>query len=251
MTPGALAAALGAGVAAGTINTVVGSGTLVSFPVLLALGLPPLTANVSNTIGLAPGNISGVIGYRRQLLGQERRAVTLAVVSVTGGLVGAALLLLFPASVFKRAVPVLILAACVLVLLQPLVRRLASRWQAAPSPGTGGWAVRAGVLAVAVYGGYFGAAQGVILMGILPLALHDDLQRLNALKNVLTMSANLAAAVLFAVEASVSWPAAAAVAVGSIIGGQVGARVGLRLSPAVLRAVVVAVGVAAAVRLLV
>ena len=249
MTPGVFVAVLGAGVAAGAINTVVGSGTLITFPVLLALGIPPLTANVSNTIGLAPGGISGAVGYRHQLVGQRGRAATLAVVALVGGLLGAVLLLTLPSSVFKRALPGLILAACVLVLLQALSRRLASRWRAAS--GKGGWGLRGGTLAVAVYGGYFGAAQGVILMSILPMALHDGLQRLNALKNVLAMAANLAAAIVFVAAAPVSWPAAAAVAAGSIVGGQVGARVGMRLSPGVLRGVIVAVGVAAALRLLV
>lgn len=251
MRPDELLAIFAAGVAAGSINTVVGSGTLITFPVLLALGLPPLTANVSNTVGLAPGGISGVVGYRTELKGQGRRAATLAIASLAGGLAGAALLIAFPASAFRRAVPVLILVASVLVLVQPLVSRLVSRWRARPSSGSGGWGLRCGVFVVAIYGGYFGAAQGVVLMGMLPIALPENIQRLNALKNVLAMSANLAAAVLYAAVAPVSWPAAAAVAVGSIVGGQVGARLGMRMSPVVLRTVVVAVGVAAAIRLLV
>lgn len=251
MTPAALAAIFGAGVAAGTINTVVGAGTLVTFPVLLALGLPPIQANVSNTVGLAPGGISGTLGYRRELKGQRRRALPLAIAALAGGLAGAALLLAFPASVFKRTVPVLILAACALVLLQPLVRRFIARRKSTPTSGNGGWPMRIGAFAVAVYGGYFGAAQGVILMGLLPIAIHDNLQRLNALKNVLSTAANLAAAVVYVAATSISWPAAAAIALGSIVGGQIGARVGLRLSPGLLRVVVVAVGVAAAVRLLV
>lgn len=250
MTPLDALAALGAGIAAATINTVVGSGTLVTFPVLLALGYPPLVANVTNTVGLVPGGWSGVAGYRRELVTQERRALFLAIPALAGGLVGSALLLELPASVFKGAVPVLILVACALVLLQPLVRKVLAG-HGTERTGNGGWLLRVGAFLVGIYGGYFGAAQGVILMSILGIALYETMQRLNALKNVLALAANMAAAVVYAVVAPVSWPVAGVLCAGTLLGGVVGARVGRRLSPQVLRGVIVAVGVAAAIRLLV
>lgn len=249
MTPADAAAALGAGIACGTINTVVGSGTLVTFPVLLALGYSPLVANVSNTVAVAPGGASGVVGYRRELRGQRRRVVTLGLAGLAGGLVGAALLLALPASVFKGAVPVLILVACALVLLQPLVRRVVEARGRGGSE-HGGWGVRVGVFLNAIYGGYFGAAQGVILMSLLGMTLSESLQRLNALKNVLAFAANIAAAVVFAVAAPVSWPIAGVLTVGTIVGGYIGAKIGRRLPPRVLRGLIVLIGVVAAVRLL-
>jgi uncharacterized membrane protein YfcA len=250
MTAGAAAAAVGAGIAAGTINTVVGSGTLVTFPVLLGLGYGPLVANVSNSIGLVPGGVSGVIGYRRELVDQGRRVLVLSIFALMGGLIGGALLLELPASDFRHAVPVLILVACGLVVVQPVLRKALPRRDREGGPFSR-WALRSASLAVAVYGGYFGAAQGVILISVLGLAVRDSLQRLNAVKNVLALMANTAAGVVFAVAAPVSWPAAAAIAAGSILGGVLGARIGRRLSPAVLRGVVVVVGLVAAVRLLV
>ncbi len=249
VTPADAAAAFGAGIAAGTINTVVGSGTLITFPVLLGLGYGPLVANVSNSIGLVPGGVSGVIGYRSELRGQARRVLVLSVFALIGGLIGAALLLELPVSDFRHAVPALILAACALVLVQPVLRKVLPYRDRESGP-LSRWVLRAGSLAVAVYGGYFGAAQGVILISVLGLALRDTLQRLNAVKNVLTLMANAAAGVVFAVVAPVSWPVAAAIAAGSILGGTLGARIGKRLSPAVLRGVVVTVGLVAAIRLL-
>lgn len=249
MTLGAAATAFGAGIAAGTVNTVVGSGTLISFPVLLGLGYAPLVANVSNSIGLVPGGVSGVVGYRRELRGQGRRVLVLVIFALIGGLAGAALLLELPASDFRRAVPALILVACALVFVQPVLGKALPHRDREGGPFSR-WALRSGSLAVAVYGGYFGAAQGVILISVLGLAVHDTLQRLNAVKNVLTLTANAASGVVFAVAAPVSWPAAAAIAAGSIFGGALGARIGRRLSPTVLRGVVVAVGLVAAIRLL-
>ena len=249
MTPLDALAALGAGIAAGTINTVVGSGTLVTFPVLLALGYPPVVANVSNTVGLVPGGFSGVFGYRRELATQERRVLSLAIPALVGSLVGAALLLELPASVFKGVVPVLILVACVLVLLQPLVRKVVAG-SGTQRTGNGGWLLRLGTFLVGIYGGYFGAAQGVILMSMLGIALHETMQRLNALKNVLALAANVAAAAVFAAVAPVSWPVVGVLCAGTLIGGVVGARVGRRLSPQVLRGLIVLIGVVAAIRLL-
>ncbi|MGH9083009.1 MAG: sulfite exporter TauE/SafE family protein [Acidimicrobiales bacterium] len=249
MTPADLAAAFGAGIACGGINAVVGSGTLVTFPVLLALGYSPLVANVSNTVGLVPGGFSGVAGYRRELEGQGRRIATLGAAALIGGTVGAALLLELPASVFKGAVPVLILVACALVLLQPVARRVAAA-RGVGGTGNGGWPLRFGAFLVAIYGGYFGAAQGVVLMSMLGTALHDGIQRLNALKIVLALASNVAAAIVYAVVAPVAWPIAGALAAGTLLGGYGGAKIGRRLSPKVLRGAIVVIGVVAAVKLL-
>jgi uncharacterized membrane protein YfcA len=238
-----------AGVCAGTINTVVGSGTLITFPVLLGVGLSPVTANVSNTVGLFPGSFVGAYGYRRELSGQRDRAVRLGAASVLGGLIGAVLLLVLPEGAFKAIVPVLIVLALLLVVFGPaLTRGLAdTKHQARAEVTPLLWLVTFGT---GVYGGYFGAAQGVLLMGFLGLLLAEPLQRQNALKNVLAGVVNLVAAVVFILATHVDWAAAGLVAAGSIIGGLIGARVGRRLPPNVLRAVIVAVGVAAIVKLL-
>jgi uncharacterized membrane protein YfcA len=240
-----------AGIGAGTINAVVGSGTLITFPVLLAVGLPPLTANVSNSVGLAPGAISGVHGYRRELVGQRRRVLRFGTASLLGAGTGAALLFVLPDSAFEAIVPAMIALALVLVGLQPwLNRRTAARRQPdAPERDGGPLAYFLGYL-TGVYGGYFGAAQGIVLMAILGVALDDDIQRLNALKNVLAMIVNIAGAAIFIVVAHIAWEAAGTLAVGSTLGGQLGARIGRRLPPAALRGVVVVVGVAAIIQLL-
>ncbi|UGT59497.1 sulfite exporter TauE/SafE family protein [Nocardia asteroides] len=253
MTPLEMLAVLVAGMAAGTINTVVGSGTLITFPVLLAFGLPPVTANVSNTIGLVPGSISGVIGYREELVGQGARLARLGVASLVGGLIGAVLLLRLPEGAFTAIVPVLIILALILVVVQPRLSRWVARRRErgdSAAPEHGGPVLFAAVGATGIYGGYFGAAQGVLLMGLLGVFVQDDLQRLNAVKNVLALIVNAVAAVFFLVVAEVSWAAVALIAVGSIVGGQIGAKVGRRLPPAVLRGVIVVVGLVAVARLL-
>ena len=240
---GAIAVGL-AGLAAGTINTVVGSGTLITFPVLLSLGVPPITANVSNTIGLVPGGFSGVYGYRRELAGQRDRLRRLGLASFLGGVLGASLLLVLPAGVFRAVVPVLILLALLLVLVQP---RLSQRFIVADQGVTGRHPVLLWVLVLltGVYGGYFGAAQGVLLMAAMGALLDGNLQRVNAVKNVLTLLVNLVAGVLFTVLAHPNWVYVAIIAVSSAFGGQLGAVVGRRLPPAGLRAVIVLVGLAA------
>jgi uncharacterized membrane protein YfcA len=242
-------AIFGAGLAAGAINTIVGSGSLITFPTLLGVGYSAVVANVSNTVGLVPGSLSGAIGYRRELVGQRSRVVTLGIASVAGGFTGAVLLLVLPGSVFKAVVPILILVACALIVIQPrLTRRLTER----PRKGAhGGPVLFATVFATGVYGGYFGAAQGVILFALLAIFIDDDLQRLNAAKNVLAMLVNGVAALLFIVVAHVAWEAAGLIAAGAIIGGQVGAKIGRRLPSQVLRGAIVVIGVAVAIRLLV
>ena len=286
-------AIFGAGIAAGTMNTVVGSGTLITFPTLLAFGYPPVLANVTNTVGLVPGVASGAYGYRAELTGQRRRVLRLGSASMCGGLVGAILLLVLPAEAFEAIVPALIGLALVLVVVQPrLSKWLAARQQArdsapgsrvkgraaVPGPGSeGAWYQRPGgegqngrserlqtseacaagglvvwllVFATGIYGGYFGAAQGVLLLGLLGIAFTDSLQRINAVKNVLAGLVNGVAALVFIAFSHVAWGAAGLLAAGSIIGGQVGALVGRRHPPWALRLAIICVGVAALVKLL-
>ncbi|MFF5636511.1 sulfite exporter TauE/SafE family protein [Streptomyces sp. NPDC012825] len=245
-------AVFAAGIGAGTINTIVGSGTLITFPVLLATGLPPITANVSNALGLVPGSVSGAIGYRRELKGQRKRILRLGAAALVGGLIGAILLLALPSDAFDAIVPVLIGLALVLVLLQPriaaAVQRRRERTGSEAHP-DGGPALLVGLLLASVYGGYFGAAQGVLYLSLMGLLLHDDLQRVNAVKNILGALVNGVAAVFFLFVADFDWTAVLLIAVGSTIGGQLGAKVGRRLSPTVLRGVIIAVGVVAILQL--
>ena len=243
-----------AGIGAGTINTIVGSGSLITFPTLLLLGYAPLVANVSNTIGLVPGAISGSIGYRRELAGQRRRAIPLIAAAALGGLTGAALLLILPAAAFARIVPVLILVACGLVAIQPRLSTwvVARRTRLGHEPHhAGGPLLLVGVYLTGIYGGYFGAAQGVILIALLSILIDDELQRLNGLKNVITAVVNAVAAIIFILVAPVAWAPAILLAIGSAIGGQLGAVVGRRLSPFALRVAIITIGTAVAVRLLV
>jgi len=239
-----------AGVAAGTINTVVGSGTLITFPTLIAFGVPPVTANVSNTIGLVPGSVSGVVGYRRELVGQRPRVLRIGVASLLGGVLGAVLLLVLPAEAFSAIVPALVGLGILLVAFQPgitaWVEARHDRPGAPPrNPVLGAWWVWPGVLVAGVYGGYFGAAQGVLLMGIMGVGISETMQRLNALKNVLALIVNGVAGLLFTIVADVDWQIVALIGVGSVIGGQVGATVGRRLPGPVLRWTIVVVGVVA------
>ena len=242
-----------AGIAAGAINTVVGSGTLYTFPTHHAFGVPPVTANVSNTLGLVPGSLSGAIGYRRELVGQRPRLVRLGAASVLGGITGAVLLLVLPPAAFQAIVPVLIGLGCLLVIFQPMIsRRVAARAKARGivRPEHGASWVWLLVFVTGVYGGYFGAAQGVLLMAVLGVGLTESMQRNNATKNVLAMLVNLVAAVVFVLVAHVDYAIAALIAVGAVIGGQIGATVGRRLPSWALRGFIVVVGVAAMVQFL-
>ncbi len=276
----------------------VGSGTLITFPTLLAFGYPPVLANVSNNVGLVPGGTSGVYGYRAELKGQRRRLIRLGTASLCGGLVGAILLLVLPAGAFKAIVPVLIGIALVMVVFQPrLSKWVASRERAraaragepdgggadgdgadgdgadgdgADGDGAGG-AAAVGVVAPVsqdaalqlggpvlwvlvflsgVYGGYFGAAQGVLLLGLMGVAFTDSIQRINAVKNVLAGLVNGIAAVVFVIATHVDWGVAGLIAAGAILGGQLGARVGRKLPPWGLRVLIICVGIAALVKLL-
>jgi uncharacterized membrane protein YfcA len=238
-----------AGIWAGAINTVVGSGSLVTFPVLLAVGYPPLTANVSNNLGLVPGAVSGAYGFRRELRGQRARILRFAPASAVGALVGAVLLLALPSAVFDAIVPAFVALGLVLVVLQPRVNRWLAQHRDADAHEHGGAPALAATGVTGVYGGYFGAAQGILLLAILGIAIDDELQRVNALKVVLAGLVNFVAAVVFVLAAHIAWGAAALIAVGSAIGGQFGARIGRRLPAPVLRAVIVVVGLAAIIKL--
>ncbi|WP_299957618.1 sulfite exporter TauE/SafE family protein [uncultured Modestobacter sp.] len=255
MTGWEMVAVAAAGLAAGSINAVVGSGTLVTFPVLLAVGLPPVTATITNSLGLVPGNLTGAIGYRRELRGQRGLLVRLFPASVLGALTGAFLLLHLPAAAFEAIVPGLVALAVVLVAVQPLLqRRLAARRARAGTsedPGPIGRgrvaALFAGAYVTGTYGGYFAASQGVLQIGIFGLLLREPLQRLNAIKNVLTLGVNAVAALAYVVVATdrVDWRAAGLVAAGSLVGGYLGSTFGRRLPATVLRAAIVALGLVA------
>jgi uncharacterized protein len=248
MTPfEAIAIAL-AGVAAGTINTIVGSGSLITFPTLLAFGFPPLVANVSNTVGLVPGSASGVVGYRRELVGQRPRILRLGFAALLGSITGALLLHALPATTFARVVPFLILFATHLMAVQPRQAAYVARHRPQGAEHSLGLAVL--VFLTAIYGGYFGAAQGVIFIALLAVFVRDDLQRLNGLKNVLALLINGVAALIFIAVAPVDWRVVALLAAGCIVGGQLGALVGRRMSPFVLRWVVVGVGLLVSAKLL-
>lgn len=238
-----------AGIAAGTINAVVGSGTLVTFPTLLAVGYPPVLANVSNTVGLVPGSLSAVVGFRRELVGQRGRLIRLGAASLLGGVTGAVLLLRLPAASFDAVVPALIGIGCILVVAQPwIAARVQPRRAAAPHGSIAVWLL---VCATGVYGGYFGAAQGVLLLGVLGLGLSESMQRINATKNVLALLVNAVAAVVFLIVSHIAWLAAGLIAAGAVVGGQLGATVGRRIPAVALRGLVAVIGVAAIVSLVV
>jgi uncharacterized membrane protein YfcA len=243
-------ALLGAGLVAGAINAVVGSGTLITFPTLLAFGYPAVLANVSNTLGLVPGSVAGAIAYRAELRDQRERVLRLAGASTLGGIAGAVALLELPGSAFEAIVPVLIVLACVLVVAQPRLSRWVAERRSGVAVAHGGALVVVLVLLTGVYGGYFGAAQGVLLMAIMGILIDDSLQRLNGVKNVLAGLVNLVAAIVFVIGSHVAWDAALAIAVGSTIGGSLGGRYGRRLPPQALRGFIVLVGLVAAGRLL-
>jgi len=275
----------GVGLVTGAVNTVAGGGSLLSFPALLALGYSPLAANVTNTIGVFPSSAGGVVGYRRELAGQARSWVLLAAVCTVGSLIGAWLLLVLPASSFEAAVPALIATAALLTLAQPwLSKRMrgpsrqrqvsvgaaagtlaaeppAERTRAPSDPPAEGtrlpsdpaaplhkrWGLLVSVLLISMYGGYFGAAIGVLLIAVLGLFLRETLQRTNALKTSLTAVVNGVAAVAFAFLGPVVWSAALVLAGTTMVGGMLGAVIARRLSDRALRLAVVAIGLAAAV----
>jgi hypothetical protein len=247
-----LATAALAAVAAGAVNALAGGGTLITFPTLTALGLPAVAANVTNTLAVAPGALGGMLAQRRELGGQGRRLARLLPAALVGGLVGGVLLLHTDEALFRRLVPWLILGAAAILAVQERLRALLLRRLPLPSPGSdpdGRHRDHAEALAVvtvftaAIYGGYFGAGLGVILLAALGLVLHDSLTRLNATKQAIGFSANLAAAVLFAVSGPVHWVAALVMALGAIAGGVIGGHLAGRVRASTLRRLVVSIGV--------
>lgn len=249
MTPGTAALLAAAGLAAGGVNAVAGGGSLISFPALLAAGYPSVTANVTNTVALFPGYAGSVAGGRTELAGQGSRIRSLTLTSVLGAVLGALLLLTTPGDVFRQLVPFLILLACLLLVLQPKLAQAVRARQGAGTQGVG-LTLQAGVLLAAVYGAYFGAGLGVMLLGILGVLLHDRLQRVNALKNVLSFVINSVALVAFGVFGPVAWDAVVVIALASLLGGYGGARVARRIPAVVLRTAIVIYGVVVSVVLL-
>jgi uncharacterized protein len=244
-----IAAIFAAGIAAGTINTVVGSGTLITFPTLLAFGYAPVTANVSNTIGLVPGSVSGAFGYRRELVGQRELVLAVGSSALCGGILGSILLLTLPASAFKAIVPFFIAVALILIVTQKQINRALGNRRRGQGEGVGPGAL-VGSFCAGVYGGYFGAAQGILMLSVLGLSVDDSLQRLNAVKVITTGLTNLVAGIVFVIAAHVAWDVAGLIAAGSVIGGVIGARFGRAMPPGALKALIVAVGIAAIVHLL-
>jgi uncharacterized membrane protein YfcA len=246
-----------AGVGAGAINAIVGSGTLITFPTLVALGYPPVTSTMSNAVGLVAGGVSGTWGYREELRGQWNRLRWQLPASLFGAMLGAWLLLHLPEKVFTAVVPVLLIGALILVVLGPRIQAYArqraedaGRSAEHVSPGRMA-ALVAGTFAVGVYGGYFTAAQGILLIGVMGALLPESMQRMNGAKNLLSLVVNVVAAVAYTLVAfdRISWEAAGLIAVGSLIGGWLGARYGRRLSPNALRIVIVIVGLIGLYRL--
>jgi uncharacterized membrane protein YfcA len=247
-----------AGLGAGVINALVGSGTLITFPTLVALDYPPVTATMSNAVGLVAGGVSSTWGYRRELSGQWDRLRWQIPASLAGAVLGAYLLLHLPEKVFIKIVPVLLVLALVLVVIGPWIQSWVRR--RAEEAGRSVEhitpirmaALVLGTLTVGIYGGYFTAAQGILLVGVMGLLLPESVQRMNAAKNLLTLIVNIVAAVGYTLVAweRISWPVAGLIAVGSLIGGWFGARYGRRLSPNALRATIVVVGLIGLYRLL-
>ena len=250
-----IVAILGAGFGAGFVMTAVGAGSLVSFPILLDVGLSPLVANVCNNVGLVPGGVTGSFGFRRELAGHRGLVLRVAATSAGGALVGAALLLSLPSTAFDRLVPYLVLTSATLVGLQPFIsgwlrRRTERRGETPVVRETMGPRMTGISSLVGVYGGYFGAAQGVMLVACLALGTDVDLRTVNGLKNVAVLSANVAASVVFIFFAPLDWAVVGLIAIGSLVGGWLGAHLGRRLPPRVFRALVVAFGYVVALRLL-
>jgi len=237
-----------AAMAAGLVNALAGGGTLITFPVLTAIGIPAIAANVTNTVALCPGYLGATYAQRKDLLGQRRRLWLLMPAGAVGGIIGGFLLLNTGEKLFQQLVPFLILGAAILLAIQDPVRAWVQRRSQQKGGGgiAEGWAVPGTALA-AVYGGYFGAGLSVIVLAVLGLVLDDSLTRVNALKQAVSFSVNVAAAVFFLFSGKVEWAVAAVMAVGALLGGALGGRLASRIKPATLRGVVVVIGVVVAV----
>jgi hypothetical protein len=246
-----------AGVGAGAINAVVGSGTLITFPTLVAMGYPPVTSTMSNAVGLVAGSVSGTWGYRRELRGQWNRLRWQLPASLVGAMLGAWLLLHLPERVFIRVVPVLLIIALILVVVGPRIQAWARGRAEKAGRSTDDVSPRrmvalvASTFAIGVYGGYFTAAQGILLIGAMGALLPESVQRMNAAKNLVALIVNIVAALAYTLVASdrIDWPAAGLIAAGSLIGGWLGAHYGRQLSPNTLRAAIVVVGLIGVYRL--
>lgn len=249
MTPAEGLLVLSAGFGGGAVNAMAGGGTLLTYPALLAAGLPPVLANTTSSVGLLAGYVGGSVAYRRELSGQGPRARGLLVVAVVGGVAGAALLLLLPGAGFERIVPFLVLLACVLLAVQPLIaRRIVVQDVHVDRPA---WLARLAIGVGAIYGAYFGAGLGVLMLAVLGLLVAEDFQRLNALKGLLSLVINLVGALLFVVTGNVAWLAALLVAVGAAAGAAAGVGLARRLPSSAVRAAVVVLGTLVGVVLLV
>jgi uncharacterized protein len=237
-----------AAVAGGAVNALAGGGTLITFPMLTAVGIPAVAANVTNTVALCPGYLGGALAQAEDLRGQERRLWLFVPAGIVGGILGGVLLLNTGERLFRQLVPYLILFAALLLAMQPLLRDwlVAYQKRAGHTGGSERWAIGP-VTAAAIYGGYFGAGLGVITLAVLALVLEDTLTRLNALKQALSLSINVAAAIFFLFSGQVVWPAALVMAVGALAGGALGGRLAGRVQPSVLRWIVVTIGIAVAV----
>jgi uncharacterized protein len=238
------------GLGAGVFNGVAGGGSLISFPLLLALGYPALTANITNTVGIWPGYVSGAAGFRNEISGQRDRLVPLGAVGSLGGIAGALLLLTTSSAAFRSLVPWLVLGASILFAVQPLLKRALGGTAHTP-PRTRPILLAGGTFAASVYGGYFGAGLGVILLAILGLALPDSIIRTSGLRTALSILVNGVAAVVFLIHGGLAWEAVGLLAAGSLVGGWVGARVALSIPAWALRVVVVIIGLVTVVKLLV
>jgi len=244
--------AFGAAFLAGAINSVAGGGTLVSFPALIWLGLPSTIANATSTVAIWPGSLGGMIGFRDNLRGMERRMYALIAPSLVGGIAGAMLLRLTPTSVFDRLVPLLILFATCLFMAQDAVQRMLKIGSDTGAPRSSRWF--AGALAfqlvVALYGGYFGAGLGIMMLAALSIIGLTDIHQMNGLKNLLALCINGVAALYFVAKGMVYWPDVIVMAIGAIAGGVGGAGIAKRLGRVTVRRVVVAVGLVMAVKLM-
>jgi uncharacterized membrane protein YfcA len=236
-----------AAVGAGAINALAGGGSILTFPALIAAGLPPVSANVTNTVALFPGYVGGVISQARDLKGQTHRLWLLAPVALAGGLLGGLLILASSEKLFQALVPWLLLGGCALLAVQDRIRAALQRRSGALGLG---WAI-APVFLAAIYGGYFGAGLSVIFLAVLGLTLDDSLTRLNGLKQALGLSANLSAALLFLGSGKLVWSAALVMAAGSLAGGAIGGKLASVISPKALRALVIAIGAGVALVFLV
>jgi uncharacterized protein len=236
-----------AALAAGFVNAIAGGGTLISFPVLVAIGIPPVAANITNTIALCPGYFGGVMAQRKDLLTQKHRLWKLLPVGIIGGIAGGILLLNTSENSFRILVPYLILLSAVLIAFQPLLKKFVeARLQKSLHHKTKGALLLFVIFLAAIYGGYFGAGLGVILLAVLGLLIDDSLVKLNALKQAISLSVNVSAAIYFCFSGLVNWPIVIVMIFGSVLGGTIGGRTATFIRPGILRWAVVVIGFAVA-----